>query len=95
MCLSGKGRINRSVDLHHCNAKVTHVNSFTGVHYSPRFSGVPRRGCGFKPPLPPKFRNFDKAEPNSQFRGKHIRNDFRMSAALSNLYAYTSRCPSL
>jgi hypothetical protein len=26
------------------------------------------------PPLP-KFRSFDKAEPNSQFRGKHIRNN--------------------
>jgi hypothetical protein len=28
---------------------------------------------GFNPPPPPKFRSFDKAEPNSQFRGKHIR----------------------
>jgi hypothetical protein len=26
----------------------------------------------FKPP-PSKFRSFDKAEPNSQFRGKYIR----------------------
>jgi hypothetical protein len=24
---------------------------------------------------PPKFRSFDKAEPNSQFRGKYIRNN--------------------
>jgi hypothetical protein len=29
---------------------------------------------GFSPP-PPKFQNFDKAEPNSQFRGKYIRNN--------------------
>jgi hypothetical protein len=29
---------------------------------------------GFNPPYP-KFRSFDKAEPNSQFRGKHIRNN--------------------
>ena len=37
-------------------------------------SGVPRGGVGvFKPP--PKFRSFDKAEPNSQFRGKYIRNN--------------------
>jgi hypothetical protein len=27
------------------------------------------------PPPPPKFRSFDKAEPNSQFRGKYIRNN--------------------
>jgi hypothetical protein len=26
-------------------------------------------------PLPPKFRSFDKAEPNSQFRGKYTRNN--------------------
>jgi hypothetical protein len=26
-------------------------------------------------PLPPKFRIFDKAEPNSQFRGKHVCNN--------------------
>jgi hypothetical protein len=33
-------------------------------------SGVPGGGVGgFKHP-PPKFRSFDKAEPNSQFRGK-------------------------
>jgi hypothetical protein len=38
----------------------------------PWTSGVPRGG-GFKPPLP-KFRSFGKAEPNSQFRGKYIRN---------------------
>jgi hypothetical protein len=30
---------------------------------------------GFKSPPPPKFRTFDKAEPNSQFRGKYIRNN--------------------
>jgi hypothetical protein len=41
-------------------------------------SGVPRGDGGtlgvFNPP-PPKFRSFDKAEPNSQFRGKYIRNN--------------------
>jgi hypothetical protein len=30
------------------------------------------RGGGFKPP--PKFRSFENAQPNSQFRGKYIRN---------------------
>jgi hypothetical protein len=30
-------------------------------------------GGVFKPP--PKFRSFDKAEPNSQFRGIYIRNN--------------------
>jgi hypothetical protein len=30
---------------------------------------------GFNPPLPPKFRSFNKAEPSSQFRGKYIRNN--------------------
>jgi hypothetical protein len=36
-------------------------------------TGVPRGGGGgFNPP--PKFRGFNKAEPNSQFRGKYIRN---------------------
>ena len=35
---------------------------------------VAYRGGGFKPP-PPKFRSFDKAEPNSQFCGKYIRNN--------------------
>jgi hypothetical protein len=37
---------------------------------------------GFKPPLP-KFRRFDKAEPNSLFRGKYIRNNpIRMRVSL-------------
>jgi hypothetical protein len=31
-------------------------------------------GWGFTP-LPLKFRSFDKAEPNSQFRGKYIPNN--------------------
>jgi hypothetical protein len=33
-------------------------------------SGVPKGGSN--PPPPPKFRSFDKTEPNSQFRGKYI-----------------------
>jgi hypothetical protein len=37
-----------------------------------RLCALAYRG-GFNPP-PPKFRSFDKAEPNSQFRGKYIRN---------------------
>jgi hypothetical protein len=32
-------------------------------------------GAGVQPPPPPKFRSFDKAEPNSQFRGIYIRNN--------------------
>jgi hypothetical protein len=35
-------------------------------------SVVYRGGGGFN--TPPKFRSFDKSEPNSQFRGKYIRN---------------------
>jgi hypothetical protein len=42
-------------------------------------SGVPRWDGvgveGFKPPPRPKFQSFDKAEPNSQFRGIYIYND--------------------
>jgi hypothetical protein len=30
---------------------------------------------GVQPPPPPKFRSFEKAEPNSQFRGIYIRNN--------------------
>jgi hypothetical protein len=38
-------------------------------------------GVGVEPP--PKFRSFDKAEPNSQFRGKYIRNNlFRIQISL-------------
>jgi hypothetical protein len=33
-------------------------------------SGVPRGVWGVQTPIPPKFRSFDKAERNSQFRGK-------------------------
>jgi hypothetical protein len=32
-------------------------------------------GGGWVLQTPPKFRSFDKAEPNSQFRGKYIRNN--------------------
>jgi hypothetical protein len=32
-------------------------------------------GWGVQTPPPPKFLSFDKAEPNSQFRGKYIRNN--------------------
>jgi hypothetical protein len=40
------------------------------------FSGVPRGVWGVQPlPLPPKFQSFDITEPNSQFRGKYIRNN--------------------
>jgi hypothetical protein len=31
-------------------------------------------GLGVQTPPPPKFWSFDKAEPNSQLRGKYIRN---------------------
>jgi hypothetical protein len=42
--------------------------------FSLRFISVAYRGRGeFIPP--PKFLNFDKAEPNSQFHGKYIHNN--------------------
>jgi hypothetical protein len=34
---------------------------------------------------PPKFRSFDKAEPNSQFRGKYIINSLKYQK-LRNVY---------
>jgi hypothetical protein len=37
-------------------------------------SGVPTGGVG-EGVSPPKFRSFDKAVPNSQFRGKYVRNN--------------------
>jgi hypothetical protein len=39
-----------------------------------KVSGVPKGVWGIQPP-PTKFRSFDKAELNSQFRGKNIHND--------------------
>jgi hypothetical protein len=51
--------------------------SFSPVRRSGVHTAVAYGGEGFggvNPPPPPKFRSFDKAEPNSQFRGKYIRN---------------------
>jgi hypothetical protein len=47
-----------------------------GSHDYSRFQAVAYRGGGFGgfTPPPPKFRSFDKAETNSQFRGKYMRN---------------------
>jgi hypothetical protein len=47
-------------------------------HRAPSERDVPLQwrtegGSGVQPPSPPKFRSFDKAEPNSQFLGKYIR----------------------
>jgi hypothetical protein len=39
-------------------------------------------GFGGSNPSPPKFRSFDKAEPNSQFHGKYIRNLIRVLVSL-------------
>jgi hypothetical protein len=54
-----------------CDLKKQHSESNMTV------SGVPREGRfgGSTPPHPPKFRSFDKAEPNSLFHGKYIRNN--------------------
>jgi hypothetical protein len=38
-------------------------------------SGVTEGVLGGSNPPPPKFRSFDKAEPNSQFRGKYMCNN--------------------
>jgi hypothetical protein len=48
---------------------ISNFSFFFTVHDS----GVPRGVWGVQ--TPPKFRNFDKAEPNSQFRVKYIRNN--------------------
>ena len=57
------------VTLFHCNNGCTNAPQSYVIR-----SGVPR-GCSNPPPIPLKFRSFDKAEPNSQFRGKYIRNN--------------------
>jgi hypothetical protein len=49
------------------------VGSFSASYEDTQTNGV-AGGCGVKTP-PPKFRSFDKAEPNSMFRGKHIRSN--------------------
>jgi hypothetical protein len=50
-------------------------------------SGVPK---GVNPPPPPKFRSFDKAEPNSQFREKYIHNNLiRIQVSLICKYSGT------
>jgi hypothetical protein len=54
------------------NSKINYKHAVTNNIY--KASGVPRGGVWGVQPTPPKFRNFDKAEPNSQFRGKYIRN---------------------
>jgi hypothetical protein len=41
----------------------------------PCSSGASRGVWGGSTPTPPKFRNFNKAEPNSQFLGKYIQNN--------------------
>jgi hypothetical protein len=51
---------------------------YVEVLATPRLSGLPRwggLGVSNPPPHPPKFRSFYKAGPNSQFRGKYIRNN--------------------
>jgi hypothetical protein len=40
-------------------------------------SGVPRELVWGGSTSPPKFRSFDKAEPNSQFHGKYIINSLK------------------
>jgi hypothetical protein len=45
------------------------------VHYRWHGTSVVLRGVWGVQPPPPKFRSFDKAELNSQFRGKYIHNN--------------------
>jgi hypothetical protein len=60
--------------FHHTNNNYTLL--LTTASCSVGVSGVLRgEGEGvFKPP-PPKFRSYDRSEPNFQFRGKYIRNN--------------------
>jgi hypothetical protein len=51
----------------------TFTSSYSTQHPGPRQWRTEGWFGGFNPP-PPKFLSFDKAEPNSQFRGKYIRN---------------------
>jgi hypothetical protein len=53
----------------HTNFFKFYLLSYWLVAYRENFVGV------FKPPPPLKFRSFDKAGPNSQLRGKYIRNN--------------------
>jgi hypothetical protein len=59
-------------------------NVLRNATYCPRMAVAYLWGDGgCKTPPPPKFRCFDKAEPNSQFRGKYIRNNL-MFHSLAN-----------
>jgi hypothetical protein len=60
-------------------------------------SGVPRGVWGIEIP-PRKFRNFDKAEPNSQVRGKYICNNLIVNRGLTHLqieWNLSALCPQL
>jgi hypothetical protein len=53
--------------------KVANLTGFTVLdlhNLPPILNGLPETGEGSTPPL--KIRNFDKAEPNSEFRGKYV-----------------------
>jgi hypothetical protein len=71
----------------HCRLDVEQAVDIT--HTSPRLrvlycyvKTVAYRGVN---PLP-KFRSFDKAEPNSQFRGNHIRNNLKWIRGFTQLH---------
>jgi hypothetical protein len=64
----GTNSLRRSLVNRYSEALRSFVISVT-VHWRTPRGG----GCSNFPP-PPKFQSFDKAEPNSQFRGKYTRN---------------------
>jgi hypothetical protein len=59
----------RAINIYYVQFVVRHFWIYLNVN-----SGVPGE-FGVQPPQPPKFRSFDKDEPNSQFHGKYIHNN--------------------
>jgi hypothetical protein len=52
------------------------VSGYCTILYSVSYEQWHTEGVwGVQTPPPPKFRSFDKAEPNSQFCGKYIHNN--------------------
>jgi hypothetical protein len=63
-------------ELYSWNKSPTWFNQFIDLCWVLYYRAVAYRGGrGLGGPKPPNLRTFDKAEPNSQFRGKYIRDN--------------------
>ena len=61
----------KNQDLKVCNTIVISLFSLPKCKLF-RISGVPKVFGGLNPPPPPKFRSFDKVEPDYKLRGKYL-----------------------